>query len=217
LKPYSEKDANRNSSDISEMFASLSKAVDKFHFPGHKTTDLFCRENCNPKTELKKLGISEVNSPACEQAFKWINKFKNIKSMNESHFKFFLLYVIDLHNLHIEGKVATVANPLNPNRSMEILVSQVDNLTIDKKNESKKDDVDPIDNKNSDSLKLEECFDVDDEGALKCKYCDGKYKREGHMKNHVETKHNVKIDLVCTCGQLFDDTTRYVRHKKSCK
>ena len=50
LKPYAEKKQNRETSNISEIFASLSKAVDKFHFVGHKKSDVYCRENCNPKT-----------------------------------------------------------------------------------------------------------------------------------------------------------------------
>ena len=33
--------------------------------------------------------------------------------MNEPRFKFYLLYMIDLHNMHIEGQVQVKANPLN--------------------------------------------------------------------------------------------------------
>merc|ERR1712142_1098879 len=40
LKPYAEKKQNRETSNISEIFASLSKAVDKFHFVGHKKSDV---------------------------------------------------------------------------------------------------------------------------------------------------------------------------------
>ena len=97
---------------MTEEFALLAKCVDKFHYPGHKKTDSYCRENCNPNIELKKLGINEINSPACEQAFKWINCYKNLKTMNEARFKFFLLYMIDNHNLHIEGKM-NISNPLD--------------------------------------------------------------------------------------------------------
>ena len=103
-------------SEITEEIALLAKSVDKFHYPDHKKTDKYCRENCNPNIELKKLGIKEINSPACEQAFKWINCFKNLKTMNQPRFKFFLLYMIDLHNLHIEGNISSLANPLNKDR-----------------------------------------------------------------------------------------------------
>ena len=38
--------------------------------------------------------------------------------MNEPRFKFYLLYMIDLHNIHIEGRVQVKANPLNIDRDM---------------------------------------------------------------------------------------------------
>ena len=218
LKPYSEKAKNREPSEITELFASLSKAVDKFHFPGHKKTDLYCREKCNPTVELKKLNIDVVNSPACEQAFKWINRFKNLKTMNEAHFKFFLLYMIDLHNLHIENKVCILANPLNEDRDMEILVKCVKFIDLGIK-EKPEETIKKRDEKSSEGekIRLEDCYETDNDGTLNCKLCKGKYKREGHMKNHVETKHNLLIELICKCGQVFDETTRYCRHRKSCK
>ena len=55
LKPYSEKKCNKEASKVACEFANLSKAVDKFHFPGHKKTDKYCQENCNPKVELKTI------------------------------------------------------------------------------------------------------------------------------------------------------------------
>ena len=155
-----------------------------------------------------KLNLGTVNSPACEQAFKWINSFTNLKSMNESHF-----------NLHIEGRVSTLANPLNENRDIELIANNIGKINLVEKidMEPKR----PKDNKKTDvfkkSEKLEDCFVLDKNGQLNCNYCDGKYQREGHMKNHLETKHNIIVTLICSCGQLFDDTTRYGRHKKSCK
>ena len=38
--------------------------------------------------------------------------------MNELRLKFYLLYMIDLHNMHIEGQVQVKANPLNIDREM---------------------------------------------------------------------------------------------------
>ena len=217
LKPYSEKLQNRETSDFSEMFASLSKAVDKFHFVGHKKTDIYCQENCNPKTELMKLNMGDVNSPACEQAFKWINSFTNLKSMNESRFKFFLVYLIDLHNLHIEGKVSLLANPLNENREVEILANTIQLIDLDQKCTQETQTLNIEKEMCKTSVTLEDCYNTDKDGQLSCKFCEGKYTRVGHMKNHCETKHNIIIDLICKCGQLFNDTTRYSRHKKSCK
>ena len=56
------------------------------------------------------------NYHACEQAFKWLNAYKSLKTMNKPRFKMFLLYMIDLHNLHIEDNVSSAANPLSEKR-----------------------------------------------------------------------------------------------------
>ena len=40
--------------------------------------------------------------------------------MNEAHYKLFILYVLDLHNLQIEKRVDILANPLNKDRKVEI-------------------------------------------------------------------------------------------------
>ena len=229
LKPHSEKKEIRKQSTVSEEFGSLSKAVDKFHFPGHKKSDAYCRENCNPNIELKNLGIKEINSPACEQAFKWINCFKNLKTMNEPRFKFFLLYMIDLHNQHIEGNISTVANPLSENwsgsrqepsnlskpTSSDDLISELEKMTLDSKLVSSEIKSNIVENERQ-KIKIDDCFSEDPSGTLKCMFCPGKYKREGNIKNHVESKHNMLVDLVCKCGQFFVESTRYSRHKKDC-
>ena len=69
---------------------------------------------------MPKVGMTKSNTPVFEQAFIWMNKFRNLKTMKEGHFKLLLLYVIDLHNLHIEKKVDLLANPLNQQREAEI-------------------------------------------------------------------------------------------------
>ena len=120
LRPFSEKPKQAKQNEITEHFANLATAVDKFHFPGHKRTDKYCQENFNPNNELKKLVISKQNTPACQQAFKWLNAFKNLKAMNQPRFKMFLLYMIDLHNLHIDNTVDLAANPLNKHREKYI-------------------------------------------------------------------------------------------------
>ena len=55
------------------MIADLPKAVDK-------KTDKYSQESCNPNKVLKNLEIEKLNSPVCEQAFKWLNEFKKIKA-----------------------------------------------------------------------------------------------------------------------------------------
>ena len=225
LKPHSENPKNANQSEVTKHFADMVKAVDKFHFPVHKKTDKYCQENCNPNKELQKLNISKQNSPACEQAFKWLNEFKNLKTMNESRFKFFLLYVIDLHNLHIENRVDLIANPLNKKREgainsrevkvdeKEILVAEViedvDDLVMDNAFKLTLDEA-------ADEGSFEQCF-TKGESGLQCNFCPGIYKREGHLRNHLKTKHNKSFNLTCKCGKSFADSTRLNRHKKSCK
>ena len=115
LKPHSEKPKQANLNEVTKQFSGIVKAVDNFHFKkGHKGK--WCQTNVNPNIEMKKVGMVHSNTPVCEQTFSWLNKFKNIKTMNEAHFKHFLLYINDLHNLHITKKVDLVANPLNPRR-----------------------------------------------------------------------------------------------------
>ena len=184
LKPHSENLQIANQNEVTKMFAELPKAVDKFHFPGHKKTDKYCQEACNPNKVLKDLNIEKLNSPACEQAFKWLNEFKNIKSMNEPRFKFYLLYMIDLRNMHIEGQVQVKANPLNIDREI---------ILADKKTEIMSKD-------------FEDCFGKKD-GQLQCKFCPGSYKKEGHFKNHLESKHNKKFKIICSiCSSQFPDS-----------
>jgi len=72
---------------------NLHKAVDTFHFLGRK--DANCQKVYNPYTLKKKLGIGCLNTPVCEPSFNWLNKFGSTKDMNESHFEFFFLYIVD--------------------------------------------------------------------------------------------------------------------------
>ena len=224
LKPHSEKPKQADQNEITKQFANLAKAVDKFHFPGHKKTDKYCQANCNPNVELKKSNITKLNSPACEQAFKWLNAFKNLKTMNEPRHKLFLLYMIDLHNLHIEDRVDLVANPLNERRIDAI--KNVDLFAIDEHEVVKVEDnqscVDDLMFQMETKLKvtveerLEDCFN-EANGEFHCSFCPGIYKREGNIRNHLESKHNKVFKIVCSCGKIFPDSTRLCRHKKTCK
>ena len=55
------------------------------------------------------------------------------------------------------------------------------------------------------------------DGIFKCNYCIGKYKKKGHLKTHLENKHNKIISLSCKCGKVFTAMTKLVRHEKLCK
>ena len=65
------------------------------------------------------MGFNKLNTPACEQAFIWLNKFKNVKGMNEARFAHFFLYMIDLHNFKIEDRMHVV-NPFLSFRATHI-------------------------------------------------------------------------------------------------
>ena len=85
------------STDVSVKMASLKKAVDCFHFKNHR--DERCHLTYNPWTLKKELEVDCINTPVCEQSFTWLNKYHNVKVMNQAHFQYFFLYMVDLHNL----------------------------------------------------------------------------------------------------------------------
>ena len=111
--------------------------------------------------------------------------------MNEAHFFLFFLYIFDLHNLNIEGKLGSVANPLS-------------NLRYEHINQSKKTPSDGIEEEgveNGDVVNQEEVDDlqkmmqnmnVGDEKAansdnsketvFKCDICGSEYKHLGYLK-----------------------------------
>ena len=227
LKPHAEKGKQARQNEITENFAKIAKAVDRFHFPGHKKSDQYCQENCNPNIELEKLGINKQNTSACEQAFSWLNNFKNLKTMNEGRFKMFLMYMIDLHNHRLQNTLQVAANPLNDDRESFNMkhVDKIDeyssastaNNVVDENLKGLINDMAIKINIDVCEDKLEDCYTVKQSGELSCNYCPGTYKREGHMRNHLESKHNKTFKLICSCGKLFSDATRFSRHKKSCK
>ena len=154
--------------------------------------------------------------------------------MNEPRFKMFLLYMIDLHNLHIDNRVDLVANPLNEKREEAIQNQKTksfvidDNLDVNESlervmttmSEKLKITDENTDKKEKEDSKVDERFEdcySESNGELKCNFCPGTYKREGHLRNHLDTKHKKTFKILCSCGKLFSDSTRLSRHKKSCK
>ena len=171
---------------------------------------------------MKKIGMVHSNTPVCEQTFSWLNKFRNLKSMNESHFKLFILYILDLHNLHIENKVDILANPLNPNRYEEVK-KLIEDVALDGLFEGiNKISLEPSelhieekaeDNKEESSNGYSELPN----GEFACTFCPGIFKRLGNVRNHLEKKHGTTFDFNCGCGKSFKDSTTFTRHQKSCK
>ena len=157
--------------------------------------------------------------------------------MNEAHFKLFILYVLDLHNLHIEKKVDLLANPLNPLRDQEIqkvnenialrglshLSLEPEQTNADKvvPSESAVEVsadkattnvvVDTVDNQVNDG------FAQLENGDFSCNLCPATYKRMGNMRNHLNTKHKMSHELKCACGKVFSESTKLNRHQKTCK
>ncbi len=101
--------------------AGMEIVVDKMHFRGH--TDQWCKRYCNPNDfdELQKVTCCrsvmimyiytyaaltyllshclQVDTEICEQTFSWLSRYTRItKHMNKPHFKFYVLYLCDLHN-----------------------------------------------------------------------------------------------------------------------
>ena len=147
--------------------------------------------------------------------------------MNEPRFKMFILYMIDLHNLHIEDRVDLAANPINEKRE-EYVKIQIGN-SVAKVKTVEKDDFEVADKKLEEVMsamiitepteeeKFEDCFTVDSTGELRCNFCPANYRKEGHLRNHMDSKHNKSFKTVCSCGKSFPDSTRLSRHKKTCK
>ena len=155
--------------------------------------------------------------------------------MNEGHFKLFLLYVIDLHNLHIERKVDILANPLNPKRKEEIAklheectLQDLNTLTLEDVETVK--EIKTVEQIESDgqvtgtqlstkplSEEETEGFTVDVNGEYSCDHCAGVFKRLGNVRNHLKSKHEIDYQLLCTCGKSFQDSSKYSRHTKSCR
>ena len=95
-------------SDATRFYAEqVGKGVDFFHFPGHASK--YCFKETNTWDLKVKMGFNQLNTPA----FNWLIMFKNVVGMNEGRFSHFFLFMIDLHNLKIEGQLKNV----NPNLS----------------------------------------------------------------------------------------------------
>ena len=134
--------------------------------------------------------------------------------------------MIDLHNLHIENRVALVANPLNEKRENEIEYSQDRRIEVipvkeifGVMNNCVDNLADEIESKLNvvEDYSLEDCYTKD--GAdMKCNFCPAVYLREGNLRNHLKSKHNRSFEIVCNnCCKPFADSTRLNRHKKLCK
>ena len=178
----------------------------------------WCRKNTNPAIEMKKVGMDlSANTPVCEQFFSWFNKYRNLKAMGEAHYKLFILYVIDLHNNFIEGRMDIVCNPLNhlrPEAELNEVNELLSNLNLcdDNIKNCRNDD-------DASSSQIDEDFVIAN-GEYHCQHCPGTFKRLGNLKNHLFDKHKREMELKCSlCDgekiKTFTDSNKYLRHMKS--
>lgn len=237
LKKFSENEKRANVNEVTRFMAGLGKHVDKFHFPNH--VDEWCHKNCNPQ-DVRHL--DGVNTPICEQLFSAINKFRNAKSMNEANFFLFFLYIFDLHNLNIEGKLSFIANPMSELRYEHIEMNKsnpVEDVAGEKANEvldaivedaagEKANEVDAIgemlENMNVGDKEVDPLGknDISKNTNHKCDMCGTEYKRFGFLKLHMKNKHEIdslearsELGVKCELCDIRYDEVKYLnRHNK---
>ena len=149
--------------------------------------------------------------------------------MNEAHFKLFILYVLDLHNLQIERRVDILANPLNKQRKVEIeklnenlALKGFSLLNLESQNNSssgvtRKAVVRVQSEVTSEDKVDDEGYTTLESGEFSCNYCSATFKRMGNTRNHLNSKHQMTINSKCSCGKNFSESTKLNRHQKTCK
>ena len=172
------------------------------------------------------MGFNKLNTPACEQAFIWLNKFKNVKGMNEARFAHFFLYMIDLHNFKIEDRLVVV-NPFLSFRAKHIETTK-ESMSKYRHYFCPESELDPqapgqnsLDDLNATMANLnigkEQSFILNK--IDHCEICLVPYKNKGPLKNHLISKHGVfesSVFFWCeTCAQKIHDQKKFTRHMKT--
>ena len=225
FKKYSENEKRSNLNETTKFMAGLGKHVDKFHFPNH--VDSWCHANCNPQ-DVRHL--DGVNTPVCEQLFSAINKYTNAKAMNEAHFFLFFLYIFDLHNLDIEKKLRSVANPRSEyryevikdakrrkNDLTDVLINELERLVV---KDNYVEDNHSIEKAAEDNpivdLVMDPVAEPQKKSEFSCEHCSAQpYKRAGMLALHMKTKHPdiVNEPHKCkVCGKLFENDENLKEH-----
>ena len=132
--------------------------------------------------------------------------------MNESHFFLFFLYLFDLHNLNIERKLCSIANPQSEHRytyidtvksksaadEPEVLESLLVKMTLVEKGET-----------------AEKETEVDN-SRFQCNLCNANYKKKGNLTIHMKNKHVGKTHYKCIkCGIPFENVRSLNKHEKT--
>ena len=191
--------------------------------------DPWCHKNCNPQ-DVRDL--DGVNTPVCEQLFSTINQYRNAKAMNEGHFFLFFIYLFDLHNLNIEGKLRSVANPNSMHR-FDMISKKCKSETIQAEKSFNAENplnspgfaipAEPAVDEMIDQiegLSLKTNYEKVVPSDYKCNLCNSTYQKLGNLKNHMSKKHakeeiSVKSYSCSDCGGLFDNAKSFSRHCRS--
>ena len=76
---------------------AMEMKIDRFHFQNH--VDSWCRQNMDPS---KSSFLEHVNAEVMEQIFAWVKGYvSSLRYMNSFDFRFFLLDMIDRHNMEL--------------------------------------------------------------------------------------------------------------------
>ena len=186
MAKFALKNAKVNPNELTNFLANdVRKTIDKFHFINH--IDEWCIQHCDPNKIDDLIG---VNTEICEQLFRKVNSHSNCKSMNEPRYFLFWLYILDLHNLDIEGMV-TASDPRSDYRWSRITVESPDISVINP--QSLKVNIDDV-------SKEFNCLNIKDAAAFHCVDCGAVYKSEGYLESHRVKKHG-DIFKPFACGE----------------
>ena len=172
-------------------FSSRTRAV-VFQLFSRNHVGKRCVEERDP---YKIRDLDNVNTQACEQLFRDVNKHTNCQAMSEANFFMFWIYLMDLHNLAIAGFSRVEPDPREEYRTSIIKPNNMDlsRLNAQKKEKKLRDEEasgqllqteKPVgeDSGMNKVLAMLGGLDID---TLKCPVCEEPFKREGHLKNHL--------------------------------
>ena len=141
--------------------------------------------------------------------------------MNKAHFFIFFLYIFDLHNLNIEGKLRSIANPFS-----NLRYETVANLSKNELNSHDvSDEVDNVDKLMKNLVVSQPDEEFHEEKTKKqaefiCVKCNAKYKKQVMLKLHVQKKHPdyswedmaPSPKLCKACSLQFENETELKKH-----
>ena len=141
--------------------------------------------------------LDMVNTQACEQLFRDVNKHTNCQAMSEANFFMFWIYLMDLHNLNIAGLSRVEPDPREEYRTSVIKINNMDLSMLTKAKESEEESGHKLEtegyaeagSKEVDVNEVVEMLQDLDVNPYKCPLCSQSYKKEGNLKNHL-LKHD---------------------------